>query len=106
MSNDVYDRCAPTPPAVDALGADLRRIWDQQPTGLLESVDLLQLALHRAACAATSPALAAGVTFHQIGRGHALVEEAGLLLQQAKALLLGGSATDQAKDQGANSVVT
>ncbi|POX38942.1 hypothetical protein, partial [Streptomyces sp. Ru72] len=52
--------------------------------------------LHGAACAAVAPAAHAGVSFEEIGRAQALVEEAGVLIHRDAGLLPGVPAVDQA----------
>ncbi|MFI6689042.1 hypothetical protein [Streptomyces sp. NPDC050485] len=62
-------------------------------------VEDLVLALHAEAMNATNYVLGSGVTWREIGRALALVDDAGILLRQAAALLLGLPAADRAAEQ-------
>ncbi|KAF5990248.1 hypothetical protein BOG92_000085 [Streptomyces sp. WAC00263] len=85
--------------AAGELGGELRRLMERHSGAAVQAVELLVVTLHSGAPAATVPAREARVDFAEIGRALALVEDAGLLIHRAAALLLGIPAANQAVDQ-------
>ncbi|MFB7178460.1 hypothetical protein ACFCYI_12215 [Streptomyces sp. NPDC056257] len=85
--------------AEGVLLAQLQRQMTTDPRAALESVERFVLVMHEVSGCAIDVAVAAGVTWHEIGRALALLESSGLLLRQAAALLLGLPAADHAAEQ-------
>ncbi|MFI5886133.1 hypothetical protein [Streptomyces sp. NPDC051554] len=56
--------------------SDPRRLIPQNPAGALRAVEDVVLAMHSGVLAATGPARDVGVTFEDVGRALALVDEA------------------------------
>ncbi|CAM5530614.1 hypothetical protein SRIMM317S_07333 [Streptomyces rimosus subsp. rimosus] len=69
------------------------------PQSALETVDRLVMGMHSASCGATGTARKAGVSWHEIGRAHAALEGAGILLRQAAALFLALPAADRVAER-------
>ncbi|MEU6312256.1 hypothetical protein [Streptomyces sp. NPDC047014] len=85
--------------AEGVLLAQMQRQMATQPQAALESVERFVLVMHEMSGSAIDTALAAGVGWHEIGRALALLENSGILLRQATALLLGRPAADRAAEQ-------
>ncbi|MEV7775431.1 hypothetical protein [Kitasatospora sp. NPDC086791] len=71
------------------LKAELHRRLLAEPQKAVDLVAQLVLSIHGEALAAGEVAQRRGLDFETIGRALALVEDAGILLQQATAMLLG-----------------
>ncbi|MFD9686808.1 hypothetical protein ACFWXO_13735 [Kitasatospora sp. NPDC059088] len=71
------------------LKAELHRRLLAEPQNAVALVAQLVLSMHGEALAAGDMARRRGLDFETIGRALALVEDAGILLQQATAMLLG-----------------
>ncbi|MER7050114.1 hypothetical protein [Streptomyces jumonjinensis] len=84
--------------AESVLREEFRRRLVADPKEALAMVEELVLSLHVESLHATAPALGSGVTWREIGRALALVDDAGILLRQAAALLLGLPAADRAAE--------
>ncbi|MFB8272940.1 hypothetical protein ACFC96_41025 [Streptomyces sp. NPDC055955] len=85
--------------ALEVLLAQFQRQVTAEPQVALEAVKRLVRALHEASCWATDAAREAGVGWHEIGRAHAVLEGAGILLQQSAALFLGLPAANRAAER-------
>lgn len=85
--------------AESLLRTEFRRVAPADPQRALTMVDSLVTSLHEEAVHATQAALAAGASWREIGRASTLVDDAGILLRQAAALLLGLPAADRAAEQ-------
>ncbi|MFK8851131.1 hypothetical protein [Streptomyces sp. Ac-502] len=80
------------------LRTEFQRLVMADPEQALSLVDQLVLTMHSEALAATDAARRAGLGWQEIGRAHALLEDAGILLRQAAAVLLGLPAADRAAE--------
>ncbi|MEN8651718.1 hypothetical protein ABCR94_14095 [Streptomyces sp. 21So2-11] len=81
------------------LRAEFQRQAMADPQQALETVNRLVLGMHSVSASTLDTALKAGVSWHEVGRAHAALEGAGILLRQAAALLLGLPAADRAAEQ-------
>nr|WP_220547629.1 hypothetical protein [Streptomyces rimosus] len=87
--------------AEEVLLEEFQRRVVADPQSALETVDRLVMGMHSASCGATNTARKAGASWHEIGRAHAALEGAGILLRQAAALFLALPAADQLADLAA-----
>ncbi|RSO09253.1 hypothetical protein DMH18_17565 [Streptomyces sp. WAC 06783] len=85
--------------AESVLRKEFRRQVVADPARALAMVEGLVFSLHAESGYVTQAALESGVSWREIGRASALIDDAGILLCQAAALLLGLSAADCAAEQ-------
>ncbi len=81
------------------LQAEFRRLASGDPQQALDMVQRIVLAMHWEAMKATEASLRAGVGWREIGRALGLLDDAGILVRQSAALLLGLPAADRAAEQ-------
>ncbi|WP_328380742.1 hypothetical protein OHB13_38460 (plasmid) [Streptomyces sp. NBC_00440] len=98
MNDEKAESSTPWALAEEVLLAEFQRQVTADPQLALETVNRLVLKMHSASCEATDAARMTGTGWHEIGRAHAALEGAGILLRQAAALFLGGPAADRAAE--------
>ncbi|WP_163008546.1 hypothetical protein [Streptomyces sp. S5] len=77
------------------LQAEFRRLTAEDPQQALEMVQRFVLGMHGEAMKAAEIAACAGVSWRQIGRALGLLDDAGVLVRQSAALLMGQPAADR-----------
>ncbi|MFK8851672.1 hypothetical protein [Streptomyces sp. Ac-502] len=101
MNNEKAESSAPSVLALaeEVLLEEFQRQVVTDPQSALETVDRLVMGMHSASCGVTDTARESGASWHEVGRAHAALEGAGILLRQAAALFLALPAADRAAER-------